>query len=132
MLAECESCADTEDWCGVARVFAALMTELHTHIHAENEVLFPAYEALPGAPAAPTAALREEHLQIERLLRDVEHVLASRDSDLFTAALAYLYEAMLRHHENEERIFLPMAGHALLASREAIESRLRVYFGHPA
>ncbi|MBZ0172169.1 MAG: hemerythrin domain-containing protein [Phycisphaerales bacterium] len=127
MLEECDLRAGVEDWKAVKRLFGELKSDLETHIRAENEVLFPAYEDLPGAPVAPTDALRAEHAEIGRLLRDVERLLAAQDSDLFTDALRHLDAAMTRHHEHEERIFLPMAGQALLASRDELLRRLEEY-----
>lgn len=129
VLADLESLAETEDWHAVRERFDALRADLELHVRMENEVLYPAYEALPDAPQAPTAALRREHDEIVRLLRDVGHVLGTEDSDLFLEALAGLDGALTRHHENEEEIFLPMASHALLAQRDEVLRRLREYDG---
>jgi hemerythrin-like domain-containing protein len=34
---------------------------------------------------------------------------------------------MTKHHEKEEEIFLPMAGHALLAQQDEIKRRLKEF-----
>lgn len=124
MLGQLEEQAEIEDWSAVRATFDRLRRELALHIDMENRVLYPAYEALPGTPPAPTAALRREHDEIARLLRDAAHVLEHSNSDLFLEALGMLDRALTRHHENEEEFFLPMAGHALLARKQEVLRRL--------
>ncbi len=53
----------------------------------EEEILYPAYEAAVNTPHDPTQALRDEHTEIVRLLRDLSHVLKTNDSELFLASL---------------------------------------------
>lgn len=124
MLGQIEERAELEDWSAVRATFERLRREIELHIEMENQVLYPAYETLPATPPEPTAALRREHDEIARLLRDVAHVLDLSSSDLFLEALAALDRAMTQHHKSEEEIFLPMAGHALLARKEDVLRRL--------
>lgn len=126
-LVDLVSLAEVEDWRAVRARFAALREELELHVRMENEVLYRAYEELPAAPRAPTLSLRREHDAILALLRDVGHVLGTLDSERVLEALAALERAVSRHHQNEEEIFLPMAGHALLAQRDEVLRRLRAY-----
>jgi hemerythrin-like domain-containing protein len=90
----------------------------------EEEVLYPAYEAAVEAPQGPTKALREEHDQIVRLVRDMVRVIKTRDSDHVLECLVHLEKQMIKHHEKEEDIFLPMASHILDAGREEISRQL--------
>jgi hemerythrin-like domain-containing protein len=90
----------------------------------EEEVLYPAYEAETHAPQGPTQALREEHDRIVQLVRDMVEVIKTRDSEHVLESLARLEYEMIKHHEKEEDIFLPMASHILNEKREEISQKL--------
>ena len=51
-------------------------------------------------------------------------VIKNRDSDHVLECLVHLEKQMIKHHEKEEDIFLPMAGHILDARREEISQQL--------
>jgi len=124
LLSRCQDAAEMEDWDSAEMVFRKLIVHLKRHMALEEEVLYPAYEATPEAPQGPTRALREEHDHIVRLSRDMDRVLKTRDSDHVLECLAHLDRQMVKHHEKEEDIFLPMASHILNARREEIEQQM--------
>lgn len=125
LLLDCQTAAEQEDWRAVKRLFEELVDRVRLHMAMEEEVLYPAYEEAMDTPQGPTAALRQEHDEIYRLLRDLSRVLVANDSDIFLESLLPLEKVMTKHHEKEEEIFLPMAGHALLARQDEIQRRLK-------
>ncbi len=127
LLQDCQAAAEQEDWKGVKRVFEQLVTGIKVHMLMEEEVLYPAYEAAVNTPHDPTQALRDEHTEIVRLLRDLSHVLKTNDSELFLDSLLPLEKVMMKHHEKEEEIFLPMAGHVLFPQRDEIMRKLESF-----
>lgn len=127
LLQDCQAAAEQEDWKGVKRVFDKLVTGIKVHMLMEEEILYPAYEAAVNTPHDPTQALREEHTEIVRLLRDLSYVLKTNDSELFLDSLLPLEKMMTKHHEKEEEIFLPMAGHVLFEQRDEIMRRLESF-----
>lgn len=127
LLSECQEAVEREDWPFAKRLFDELVTHLKLHMLMEEEVLFPAYEEMMDAPRGPTAALRQEHDKIVRLLRDLSTVLKTKRSEHFLESLAPLEAVMSQHHDKEEDIFLPMAGHVLLGKREEISKRLKEF-----
>ncbi len=129
LLARSQGAADTEDWETVDRVISELVTHLKRHMALEEEVLYPAFEATPHAPQGPTRALRDEHGNIVRLIRDTARVIRTRDSDHVHECLVELERLMIKHHEKEEDIFLPMASHILNASRDELLRRLEEFDG---
>ena len=129
LLSECHDAVENEDWEGVNLIFNQLVMHLKRHITLEEEVLYPAYESAPHAPQGPTTALREEHSTIIRLLQDMAPVIRTRDSEHLLYCLAHLENQMIKHHEKEEDIFLPMASHILNSSRDELLSRLRQFDG---
>ena len=113
LLGRCQDAVEIEDWSGANFVFRELVTHLKRHMALEEEVLYAAYETAGEAPQGPTIALREEHDQIVRLVRDMLRVIKTRDSDHVLECLLHLEKQMIKHHEKEEDIFLPMASHIL-------------------
>jgi hemerythrin-like domain-containing protein len=124
LLSECKDAAEIEDWENVQLIFDQLVTHLKRHIALEEEVLYPAYESASHAPQGPTTALREEHGALIRLIRDLAQIINTRDSEHLLESLAYLENRMIKHHEKEEDIFLPMASHLLNASRDELLRKL--------
>jgi hemerythrin-like domain-containing protein len=124
LLSRCQGAVEIEDWGDADLAFRELLTHLKRHMALEEEVLYPAYEAAVEAPQGPTKALREEHDQIVRLVRDMVRVIKTRDSDHVLECLVHLEKQMIKHHEKEEDIFLPMASHILDAGREEISRQL--------
>jgi len=126
-LHECRQAVEQEDLRSAKRRFDDLRSHLEGHVEMEEKVLYPAYEAVADAPRGPTETLREQHRELLRLLRDCSDVFATRDPEHISEALDTLDAAMTRHHDMEEEIFLPMAGHTLLGSREEVLAALERY-----
>jgi hemerythrin-like domain-containing protein len=124
LLSECKDAAEIEDWANVQLIFDQLVTHLKRHVALEEGVLYPAYETAPHAPQGPTTALREEHSTIISLLRDLAAIINTRDSEHMLESLAYLENRMIKHHEKEEDIFLPMASHILNDRRDELLRKL--------
>lgn len=129
LLTECHEAVENEDWEGVNLIFSQLVMHLKRHIALEEDVLYPAYESAPHAPQGPTTALREEHSKIIRLLQDIAPVIRTRDSEHLLECLVHLENQMIKHHEKEEDIFLPMASHILNASHDELLSKLKQFDG---
>jgi len=126
-LSRCQEAVEIEDWGDADLVFRDLVTHLKRHMALEEEVLYAAYEAAAEAPQGPTKALREEHDQLVRLVQDMLRVIKTRDSDHVLECLVHLEKQMIKHHEKEEDIFLPMASHILDARREEISQQLAAF-----
>ncbi len=124
LLSLCQDAVESEDWGTADELFERLVSSLKRHMALEEEVLYPAYETDPHAPQGPTAALRREHDQIVHLVSDMAQVIKTRGSEHVLECLVHLEKQMIKHHEKEEDIFLPMASHILDAKREEISRKL--------
>ncbi|HYQ72147.1 MAG TPA: hemerythrin domain-containing protein [Gammaproteobacteria bacterium] len=129
LLSSCQEAADMDDWETADLAFRDLVTHLKRHMALEEEVLYPAYESDPRAPQGPTTALREEHANIVRLIQDMARIIKSRNSEHVLEGLAQLEFHMIKHHEKEEDIFLPMASHILNANRDELLRKLEAFDG---
>ena len=124
LLTRCQDAVEMEEWGMVNRLFNELIANLKRHMTLEEEVLYPAYEAAPHAPQGPTTALREEHANIVSLIRDMTRIIQTRDSGHVLESLSHLEARMIKHHEKEEDIFLPMASHILNADRDELLQKI--------
>ncbi|MGB5440724.1 MAG: hemerythrin domain-containing protein [Gammaproteobacteria bacterium] len=124
LLGECKEAAEIEDWDTVNRAVHELVTHLKRHITLEEEVLYPAYESAAHAPQGPTTVLREEHASIVHLIQEMTRVIKTMEPERVLECLANLETQMIKHHEKEEDIFLPMASHILNASRDELLGKL--------
>lgn len=124
LLSRCQDAVEVEDWGVVDRIFRELVDHLKQHMAVEEEVLYTAYESTARAPQGPTRALRDEHDQIVRHFRDMAAVIKTRDSEHVLDGLSLLEYQMIKHHEKEEDLFLPMASHILEDKREEISQKL--------
>lgn len=113
LLAETKQRLSAGDRAAARARFAAFRSGLERHIVAEEDQLFPAFEALLGPPGMrPTAVMRSEHAQIRRLLAEVAAALEPAEGELPVAELAALTALLLAHNGKEERILYPAADRA--------------------
>jgi iron-sulfur cluster repair protein YtfE (RIC family) len=88
--------------------FSEFREGLERHIAAEEEVLFPAFEALTGAAGGgPTHVMRSEHGELRRLMAEVASGLEGGGGEGHTTPLAALTARIYAHNGKEERILYP-------------------------
>jgi hemerythrin-like domain-containing protein len=127
LLTQSQDAADIGDWEAVDHIFKEMINSLKQHMTLEEEVLYPAYEARFQTHYSPTEALREEHSKIVRFVRDMLQVIKSRDSEHVLDCLYRLEDLMIKHHEKEEDIFLPMASIILEDNRDELTEKLHTF-----
>ncbi len=92
--------------------FAEFVCGLERHIDLEEQVLFPAFERATGmSGGGPTFVMRGDHVEIRRLMREVEAALESADAGVLDS-LHDLVETLSIHNLKEERMLYPMADRA--------------------
>lgn len=97
--------------------FSEFRSGLERHIQAEEEVAFPAFEAVSGgADGGPTAVMRHEHVELRSLMGDVAAELEPEGKQAYTTPLAALTARLFAHNGKEERILYPMMDRAALDS----------------
>ena len=96
-----------------AEEFAAFRAGLERHIEVEETVLFPALERHTGA--ALTAVLREEHVELRRLLEAVAGALRASTPGSHATPWPALTARIYAHNGKEERLLYPLADQRLRA-----------------
>jgi len=113
LFAAAENAAQARDWESADDAFAAFRHALDRHFVAEEQTLFPAFEAKTGMGAGPTDVMRSEHLQMRELVEQMASALARRDDAAFLGASETLLMLMRQHNLKEEQILYPMTDRAL-------------------
>ena len=122
---KCRTACDASDWPLVQCTFREFASRYKSHMHAEEEVLFLAYDAHPGTTTDPTDSLKADHTQILRLMEHISELLDVGSYESLAEDLSLLYRTMIKHHEKEEEIFLPMASEALFPNKDTIHADLK-------
>ena len=124
LLGELNDACDTQNWHIMKRSLKELIRQLKYHMAQEEEVLFPAYDERTGPPHMPTMLLRKVHRDVIKILAELLSAIKVENLHVTQKLVAELQQAMLQHHEKEEKVFLPMASHILCEEREALSEAL--------
>ncbi|MBK9394046.1 MAG: hemerythrin domain-containing protein [Uliginosibacterium sp.] len=79
------------------------------HFAAEEEVMFPAFEAASGMSCGPTAVMRMEHAEARELLDDLAAATQVQDTDGVRGHAEALLILLQQHNMKEENILYPAA-----------------------
>jgi hemerythrin superfamily protein len=86
------------------QLFERIKTELETHTHIEETVLYPAFEKHEELKDITLEAY-EEHKQVKTLLREIDRLVDG--SERFDAKLKVMRENVEHHVEEEEKEMFP-------------------------
>ena len=125
---KCRTACDDADWSLVQDIFDELASNYRNHVRIEEEVLFPAYEAHTEALTKPTSSLKADHVQIFNLMDHIAQRLSEGVQETLAENFSLLYQILIKHHEKEEEIFLPMASEALYSDKDAILADMKSQF----
>ncbi len=113
LLAACEEEVARGEWSAIAASWQALVEALLAHFAAEEERLFPAFEAKTGMTAGPTRVMRQEHDQMRELFAAGNEALLQRDVETLTSLLETLLIMNQQHNLKEENVLYPLCDQIL-------------------
>ena len=119
-----EDAAGRGDWSAATSAFERFQAQMKAHFAAEEDLLFPAFEAAAGSGSGPTRVMRLEHEQMRPLLAQLEAACAARDGEGYAGAAETLLILMQQHNMKEENILYPMCDQALGAEAERIAAQM--------
>jgi len=125
LFAAAETAAQNGDWAAAEKSFARLSSQMQAHFRAEEQVLFPAFEAATGMSQGPTQMMRHEHEQMRSLLTQLGEACASHDGEGYAGAAETLLMLMQQHNMKEENILYPMCDRSLGSEAERIGGEMR-------
>ena len=119
-----EEAVQRQDWAAAATAFERLQAQMLAHFSAEEDLLFPAFEAAAGSASGPTRVMRMEHDQMRPLLEQLGAACAAHDGDAYAGAAETLLILMQQHNMKEENILYPMCDQALGAEAESVGAKI--------
>ena len=122
---EAEEAVRRGRWAKGHSLVEALGSDLESHFAAEEQILFPAFEAATGMREGPTQVMRYEHGQMRDLLTQMAAAVAAEDGEEFAGAAETLLVLMQQHNAKEEHILYPMCDSALDAESVRLAQILR-------
>jgi hemerythrin-like domain-containing protein len=127
-----EESAQRGDWAAAAPAFARFHAQMQAHFDAEENLLFPAFEAATGMRGGPTQMMRHEHEQMRSLLTQLADACTAHDGEAYAGVAETLLMLMQQHNMKEENILYPMCDQALgtEAQRVAAEMGALLEQGH--
>ncbi len=122
LFAEAESAVSDGAWEQAAAAFGQFREALRRHFAAEEETLFPAFEARTGMSQGPTQVMRSEHAQMNGLLAQMQAAVEARNGDAYLGLSETLLMLMRQHNLKEEQILYPMSDQALAGEQDLVAS----------
>ena len=89
---------------------------LEAHFGAEEEIIFPAFEASSGMRNGPTEMMRHEHQDLLAMCQSAQRLINTAQLADATRQLDTLFTMMQAHNIKEEQILYPMCDAALSAN----------------
>lgn len=125
LFAEVEQALAAHAWDRASAAFAGFAGAMQQHFAAEEELLFPAFEAQSGITMGPTQVMRDEHIQMRDLMAAAQEALAAQDADDYAGNAETLLIMMQQHNMKEENVLYPMCDDHLRAQVKPLLAQLQ-------
>ena len=122
LLEPAEDHARAQRWDEAGECVHRFLDALALHLDKEEQVLFPALEAVAGPGFGPTLVMRGEHDGMRELLDRLQEAIAQRDMDEFISSIDTLTILIGQHNMKEERVLYPMTARLLPDADGMIEA----------
>lgn len=130
LFSDAEAAAAKPDWAAAARLFTEFRAAMQRHLAAEEDTLFPAFEARTGMSAGPTMVMRSEHEQMRGLMAQMQAAVEQRNSTGYLGLSETLLILMQQHNMKEEQILYPLSDQALGGDAALLDALSKAL--HPA
>lgn len=118
LFINCENAIQKQNWHYAEAHWPNFVSELETHLQAEEQVLFPQFEAATGMTQGPTAVMRMEHGQIRQLVSQLQQAIVEQDQAAFAGQADALMMLLQQHNMKEEMMLYPMSEQHLSNSEQ--------------
>jgi len=124
-FAALEQAVGRKDLAAARQAFGVFEACMLAHFAAEEETLFPAFEAHTGMTEGPTRVMRMEHQQIRGLMREAGESLQQGDIDAYLGLADTIVIMMQQHNMKEENILYPMCDQHLADAADELLGQLQ-------
>jgi hemerythrin-like domain-containing protein len=108
LYARAENAASKGDWNTARTELQAFIEAVEAHFAAEENIIFPRFEAASGMTGGPTQMMRHEHVEMRKSFDSMTDALDRQDRDDFAGEGETLLIMMQQHNMKEENILYPM------------------------
>jgi iron-sulfur cluster repair protein YtfE (RIC family) len=119
-----EAAARASDQAKAGTLWPEFSRRLTHHLAMEEEILFPAFEAVTGMRGGPTFVMRAEHTQMRAVLAEMDRRMGSGNLDGLLDQGDTLLMLIQQHNAKEEGMLYPMAEQALGGQWDALAVKL--------
>ena len=113
MFADAEAAVAAGNWQQAGQDFSAFAEAMECHLTNEEEILFPAFEERTGMREGPTMVMRDEHIHIRRLIKEMTDDIEQQDADHYLGLSETMLILMQQHNTKEEQMLYDMCDRAL-------------------
>lgn len=108
LFARAENAVAQEDWAAARTAVQTFIDAVEAHFRAEENIIFPRFEAASGMTGGPTQMMRHEHIEMRKGFAEMMDALERKDRDDFAGEAETLLILMQQHNMKEENILYPM------------------------
>lgn len=123
-----EELLDSGDSDALATAWQDFDQSTRRHLAMEEEVLFPAFEAMSGmGHSGPTVVMLQEHQQMRALLDQIAVAIDAGDTEEALDLGDTLHMLTQQHNVKEESMLYPMAEDVLSEEWTELKQKLAIY-----
>ncbi|MDH5784458.1 MAG: hemerythrin domain-containing protein [Chromatiales bacterium] len=124
LFAAAEQVVEGGEWLRASESHRRFIEAMRHHLEAEEQLLFPAFEAASGMTQGPTSVMRHEHEQMRGLFAQMDQAVAAQSGDDYLGASETLLILMQQHNAKEEQILYPMLDQMLAPQADELLPQL--------
>lgn len=113
LFARAENAVAQGDWAAARPAVQAFIDAVEAHFRAEEDIIFPRFEAASGMTGGPTQMMRDEHIEMRKGFGEMMDALERKDRDDFAGEAETVLILMQQHNMKEENILYPMCDNHL-------------------
>lgn len=125
LFSDTEAMVEKEDWNSAEEAHRCFREAMENHFLMEEEVLFPAVEAMSGSSDGPTAVMRQEHKQMRHLFNEMSQAIEAEQAEDYLGASETLLVLMQQHNAKEEQILYPSSERLLAEQQDALLAMMK-------
>ncbi len=126
--AQLETLLDSSDGSALGTAWREFDQATRRHLAMEEEVVFPAFEAMSGmGQSGPTVVMRQEHEQMRALLDQIGMAIDEDDAEEALDLGDTLHMLTQQHNIKEEGMLYPMAENVLGEEWTKLQQKLENY-----
>ena len=124
LYAELEEAVVAKKWSETKELLTKFTNSMESHLKAEEELIFPEFEAKTGQTQGPTYVMKMEHQQMRDIMQRLMSSMDDKSYDEVAGFMETLMILMQQHNMKEEQMLYVMTDQVLAESLDKIVPEL--------